>query len=650
MAIMIRLFRRVALFVRWFRLKASGTTVGEALGGLGVPKNVREALSAIEKGASASITKVGQLDQFMQSYNPDEIVDQFNTPVLNPVFALHEAIRTPDKCTPGNHFAGENPKIKEAWLYEERVDGDGKRPTNPKVIESMRREWPLPHKIRRVVGHEAFKQALQESEDSFRTLPSRVKAVREAQDVLRKVLKEDGFFDGAGGTQYDVNQYNEYVPLTGGPFFRQLYIYDFLKQIAYAFEAQNHNPVAKAIINILVSYAFGRRFEVRVMNDRKKKIWDEFDRTHKIVKMFCRFWAKEIEVYGDFFYDKKTKHSIDPSTVWDIITEPDDIEQQYYLYQSYPTQYQMFSGMKVPGAPGSASTRGSEYIVRQIPMSQVIHIKINCMSNEKRGRSRLFSILGWLKRIKDLYNAQVIREWLYSSFVWDVEIDGNAADVSSYASQFPNMPSPGSPYIHNKAVKLSPMAALPTAGTRGGSGISAELLGFIANACQIPKEFLNVISSGGGSRAQALTAAEPFTKMVEDIQSTAEEFLTEIFKSAIEDAGEKYEEGDVEFLFPSVTKDTTTETIKNLVLAESQGYLSKRTAAEMTAKELNITSYDFEDEQAIIKEDEADGFNLTGQPLAPAGRFGEEGDQEDDEKSEIHGQGKVDLEKDLKTL
>jgi hypothetical protein len=640
------------MWVRFFRLKVAGTTVGEALGGLGVPENVRKAFSEMNEarkpaGSWKDSTPSG-FDKWIDLYQPDAVVDSLKDPVMSPVFALHEAVKNPEKMSDDNPFKGAKikPTITEAWLYEECVDENGNRPRDPKVKESLRKSGKLGSRVVHVSGEDKVREALQKSDAAFADQPSRTKECLANQAEILKKLREDGFgdFSSAGG-QFDVNQYTEYVPLVGGPFYRQLYIYDFLKQIAYSFEASNHNPLAKAILNILTLYAFGRRFEVRIKNDKQKKVWEQFDQEHKIVSNVSRFWARELEMYGDWYLHKKTWQAVDPSTIWDIITEPENIENEFYAYQAYPTQYQIYTGFNVAGAPGGQKQPGSKYVVKQIPMKDLIHVKINCVSNEKRGRSSLFSILGWLKRLKDLYNAQVIREWLYSSFIWDVKVTGSETDVTSYAATFPSMPNPGSPYIHNESVELKPQSALPSTGQGGGSGMGSELISFIAVALQIPKEFLNVASRGGGSRVQALTAAEPFTKRIEEIQSLWEEILTEIFKTCMEQNGVEYKDGDVEFLFPSVTKDTTTETLQNLSLAEMQGWLSKRTAAEMAAKELNITSYDFEEEQGIIKQDEADGFNLNGGPAIPDGRLGfpDVGGDGEDGTSPIHGDGKTEL-------
>ncbi len=201
-----------------------------------------------------------------------------------------------------------------------------------------------------------------------------------------------------------------------------------------AFFTWNHNPIAKRIIDLLAQYTFGRRFKVSIKDARKKKCWEDFDRKYAIRENVSKFWIREYCIYGEIMLNTDTWQLIDPSTVWDIITDPDDIKNVYYYYQSYPTAYQMFTGFKVKGAPGSEKVPGQEYIIRELPAYKVLHHRGNCVSNEKRGRSLLFPILGWLKRIRDLYNAIVIRQWLLSCFIWDDTVKGSAAEIATHAA------------------------------------------------------------------------------------------------------------------------------------------------------------------------------------------------------------------------
>lgn len=638
-------------------LRIKGPTVGESLIALS-GKTLKPKAVTVES---------------QQFYDPDAEMNEMLQPVMNPVIAFHEALRSNgdrSKCSADNPFAGQRLEIDEAHVFEGRFNEAGKLVRDKKVHESLGSRWPSHYLVRHITNHVNYMARLEECEREWNALDAKVKSARArralAREAVSKIksakLVEQGFdpfdfgFDSYGQGPYDPNQYTEFTPLYGGPFFKQLYIADYLKMHSRAYEAWNHNPIAKRIVDILSQYSFGRRFKVRIIDPAKEAAWKNFDRRYNIRENVSNYWIREFLIYGEIMINIENYQLIDPSTVWDIITDPDNLKDVYYYYQSYPTAYQMFTGYRVPDQPGSEAVRPQQYIIRQIPAWKVIHLKTNCVSNEKRGRSVLFPVLGWLKRVKDLYNAIVIRQWLLSCFIWDDTIKGSAADVTAHANTYSQMPNVGSVFAHNESVERKPMPAIDASGGRGtAAGIGEEIISFIATAIGIPKEFFNVIASGGGSRAQALTSAEPFTKVIEDIQAKFEALMIEMAKYAFIEAGLTYVEGDVEFLFPSVTKDTTTETIKNLATAESMGWLAKQTAAEMAAAELNITKYDFEDEQAKIKSEAESGMNQMGStPLPPAGRFGagipDPRTADELGQSPIHGNGKVDLSKALKTL
>lgn len=534
--------------------------------------------------------------------------------------------------------------VDSAWLFEGRFTPRGR------LIREAEKGKKYPFSIRRVSSHAAWQRAVQRGETYFESF-------RLANKNRRKGLSEADPFDSGSETfgQFDPNQYTEYAPTYGGPFFKQLYLYDYLKMHSYAFEAWNHNPLAHRIVNGLAQYSLGRRFDWRVdpsaeNANQKEVIWEEFAERINLRQRLSKYWARERSIYGEFMLNVSNWNSIDPSTVWEIVTNPDDITDVYYYYRSYPTAYQLYTGIKVPGVPGAADQPSQRYIIEQIPYTQVLHTKKNCVSNEKRGRSDLFPILGWLKRVKDLYNAQVIRAQMQSSYIWDVEIDGGPQDINAYVSQYASMPLPGSTHVHNKAVKRTPMPVSPSSGrSSGGSDVSDSLLAFIATAVGLPKDFFNIIAAGGGNRATALVAAEPFTKVVEDEQADWEYLLTKMASKVFEQKGMRFDDGDMEFIFPSVTKDTTSETVKNIMLGESQGYISKETAGTMFGQEMNITTYNFEDEQTKLTDEIASGTNKTGTVPAPEGRAGTDGVVSDGE-TPIAGDGKYDLKAQLNNL
>ena len=596
----------------------------------------------------------------LDDYEPEkEFRDIEQTPVVNPVIAFHEALEAedPNQLPDSNPFKGRKIEVEEAYVFEAFVDERGHILKDKKIMQH--REAFSPFRVRRVDGA-TYRKLVRESKKLNDAFPSYVQRVKESRAKLLKnirkmkesrLLEDIDFAQDATSTPYDSAQYTEYTPLYGGPFNKQLYLTDYLTMHARAYEQWNHHPIAKRIVQVISQYAFGRRFKSKWKDQQKEKVWNDHNLRFNITHRLAEYWIKEFLIYGELMIDKNTFQSIDPSSVWDIITDPDDITDVFYYYQSYSTAYQTFTGYRVPGAPGAEKQVPLRYIIRQIPGKQVLHIKGNVVSQEKRGRSILYPILGWLKRIKDLYDAQVVRAQLQASFVWDIQVKGSASDVTSFIAQYASMPKKATDFIHNEAVTRTALPAMPS-GESGNSNVATEILAFIATAIGIPKDFFNLISTGGGNRATALVGAEPFEKVIEDIQAKFETLLLDIARDAIESAGYRYEEGDVEFIFPSVTKDTTSETIKNIGIGETLGYIDHETAAEMYAAEMNITGYDYEDQQGEISKFKRDN-PTPGMP--PEGRFGNIGTPTDDgsvpdDVSPIHGQGKSNLKGQLNHL
>jgi hypothetical protein len=600
--------------------------------------------------------KPSSATQSFFSYTPDEDFEKLQRPVRNPVLAFHEALTCEDtNKLPDDHpFKGKKVEVEEAWMYEGCVNERGALLRDKKLLES--RGIIFPFRVRQVEGKE-YVRMIKESTKLHEKMPSYARSVREAKrDLINnlkasRLLEDTDFAQDGMTTPFDSAQYTEYTPLYGGPFNKQLYITDYLTMHARAFEQKNHHPIAKRIIDVMAQYSLGRRFKVRWKDKKKEKVWNDFNHDFNIIHRCSEFWIKEYLLYGELMINKDNWQSIDPSTVWDIITDPDDITDVFYYYQTYSTAYQTFTGFRVPGEPGSEKQPGVKYIIRQIPAHQVIHIKGNVVSQEKRGRSILFPILGWLKRIKDLYDAQVIRAQLQACFLWDDTIDGSAADVSAHIASYASMPTKATFFAHNKAIERKAMAAIP-GGERSAAGVGDEILAFIATSVGIPKDFFNIIAQGGGSRATALVGSEPFEKVIEDLQAKFERLLLQIAEEIMESKGIQYEEGDVEFIFPSVTKDTTSEAIKNISLCEELGYFDHEMAAEMCAAELNVTNYDFDVVAKRQKQQQKENPELFMNSAANKNGAGDpptDGSVPND-VSPIHGQGKNNLKGQLDTL
>jgi hypothetical protein len=542
--------------------------------------------------------------------------------------------------------------IDDAKLFCGRFSQDGR------LLRESKRGAPA-YKILHTTSHKDYREAISRSRKRFDDLPAKISEAirrRTAMQKVKKALRENFVSNSDLGSNqsYDPNQYTEFTPYFSGPFYKQQYM-DYFKGHARAFQEWTHNPIAKRIVDLLVQYALGRGFRVKCKNEKLEGKWEAFQQTNKIYFKIRKFWTREYLIYGENFIDVLRWVSVDPSTIWDIICEGYDeyIDDVLYYQQMFQTATQIYAGQAVKGVSGSKDSKIGHYIIRQIPYDQIIHIKTNVTSGEKRGRSVYYSILGWLKRLVDLYNAQVLGEQLRASFVWDDTIQGDSQDVAAHAAKYSYIPVAPSIFVHNEAITRKPLA--PMAGITGGSGgnIGSEILALIATSQGFPKDHFNVVSDSG-SRATAIVGSEPFTKVIEDLQEDISDLMDRIIECFCKQNKADYNPEEWKKIFPSVTKDTITDVLKNIALRESMGWISSRQAATLAAAECDDDEFDYDDmkkEQAgdIVQTDPA-FVHKPKQP--PAGRFGQQPQPEgaDDTENPLHGSGKADIKKQHKNL
>ena len=414
--------------------------------------------------------------------------------------------------------------------------------------------------------------------------------------------RSSGFYANRYGDGNDANQ--EYTPIMGGPWNKQLYMSAYLDMHSKAFEAYNHNPLAHQLIRLATMFTLGRGIDHTSANTEVDELLREFvDRTEfydRLQNMSTDlWWAGELFIE---FYDDAPKRGMtdfraqDPSTILDIITQPDDYRNVYYAHQQYATPYTNYI------KSGKGQPEAFKYIIRQIPVSMYMHVKINSSEYEKRGRSELFCILGWLKRLKDLMNARVIKGQLEAAFVWDIEIASGDADVETAGLQLPDPYNPGATFIHNKSLKLTPQSSA-IRGSEAAPDIN-ELKSFISTGASTPKAFLGETSRG--STASALAGTEPGTKNYESKQQIQMRIVYGVFDRVIKNAADA---GLIDL--DEVLKDART--VKRLSVTENN------MANRDDAQEEFETKKQEADEQAQLAQQQAQtaltGANASVAPM-----------------------------------
>ena len=444
-------------------------------------------------------------------------------------------------------------------------------------------------------------------------------------ESLQKRLRRDGrtqlretYTTGPGNSNFDMGLYpDEYVntgsgtgrsvfpvqdtmlPGLNSPYAKQQLFMDYLDMHRKSWEAATRNPLGKRIVDLITQFVMGRGLTCTIDSEEHQHEWDQHWQRNRM-RWRTRQVLKELLIYGEIFLryfntrDGLLVRSLDPSTIWDIVTDPDDLEAVIYYHQ----QYTLLHTSPVPGVRATPA----QLIVRQIPGADIDHFKINCTSSEKRGRSQLYTILGWLLRFKEFMNDRVLQNKMRAMFSLDVVVkSGDAADILLVEQMFAEPPPPGSVNIHNDAVEMEYKNANLDA--NDASRDAEMILKVIALGSGVSEQFLGVSSQS--TRAGALIQTEPDVKNFETYQEVIEDILGSSYERLRAVKRLKSTKSRFEVTFPALAQEDRSAKLKDIAFAESMDYFSKARAASMVAKEFNITNYNFQLERQQIAEERA---------------------------------------------
>ncbi len=403
--------------------------------------------------------------------------------------------------------------------------------------------------------------------------------------------------------------------MLGGPFNKQLYYRDYLRMIAACFYAYHHDPLARAIVSIMVDFTMGRGFQLHTDNPAAQALWNAFVEANNFHAQMDHC-AMETSIYGEnmwwwlpnnnarISWNPRTDEVvpkaviprirlIDPSNIAEIITVPEDMIEGilYYVWMA-PTQYQMYTRDGQPSA---------KFIYNQIPADQIIHEKINSVSNEKRGRSDYFPALGYMKRLRDGVNYALVAQQKTGAWCIDTTIQGDDADLAAYVADQQSLgqiPTAGSEFVHTDAIKREYLSN--TATSRGGdSPVFGWCLNMACMAAGIPVSYLGTHLTGGGStRASALVSTEPVVKRFERRQLVYERTIRKVFNELMA----KFNiVAEAEIKFPELLTQDRSSLLRDLTTAQTNSWLKHSRCAEIAAGEFDIKDFDAKQELEDIK-------------------------------------------------
>ncbi|HLI09123.1 MAG TPA: hypothetical protein VKV40_21345 [Ktedonobacteraceae bacterium] len=228
------------------------------------------------------------------------------------------------------------------------------------------------------------------------------------------------------------------------------------------YEAYNANPLAFAIVEITTSFVMGKGVTLAANEPEVQRVlmdfWHDPD-NHMETRVYAL--CTELSLYGEQFirffvnrFDGSVKiRQIDPSLIDQIETDPDDIETPLRFHRR-------------PIGP-SATLPGSPPLISRVDElhpdgewfkagEEVVQFTINKVSNARRGKSDLATLLPWLRRYKDWLTDRVRINKYKGAFLWDVVLTGaDRKAVERKRMEYSYPPEPGSVIIHNEAEKWS---------------------------------------------------------------------------------------------------------------------------------------------------------------------------------------------------
>jgi hypothetical protein len=442
-----------------------------------------------------------------------------------------------------------------------------------------------------------------------------------------------GFGDQASAGSSFVGQ--DFTPLLGGPFYKNLYFYtDYIRMHAEAFFTYHNDPIARGLANINKYFVLGTGYEVQCdTTDHIGKLamatWRAFEDANNLQEQIDQI-TDESGIYGEIMlweipngatkitYGLRQNDTIplgiiprvkliDPSNIVEIVTYPEDISRVLMYIWLQPTQYQIFTsgfGPSKDSPPMPKNIQPSlKFIYRQIPAEQMMHLRINGVSNEKRGRSDFFPIFNYLKRLRDAVNYQMISLEKVAAWAIDTTIEGDQTDIDAYIADQKSMgtiPPAGSEFVHSKGITRAYQ------GNKEASSHSSDVLQWcLSMACAgygVPTSWLGTHLSGGQTRASALVATEPVTKRMEFRREILKRnVIKKLWNLCMRRAGLPQVECDV-VLAELITQDRSAK-LKDLQLAQQMRWMSPQRCATMAAKEFQAQKYDYTQEVEDMKQE-----------------------------------------------
>jgi hypothetical protein len=362
------------------------------------------------------------------------------------------------------------------------------------------------------------------------------------------------------------------------------------------FEAWNANPMANYIIEMGVNFVLGDGVQVRGKNKKVQKVIDDFwndPDNHMDLRVFDL--CQELALYGEIFirffvneFNGAVKIiTIDPSMIDQIESDPENIEKEIRIHRRPIGPSATIPGQ--PALPTPLEQTNFEGQWLSVP-DDVIHFCINKVSNAKRGKSDLATLLPWLRRYKDWLIDRVRINKFKTAFLWEITMPGaESHTVEKKMQEYARPPEPGSIIVHNDTESWAAIQPHIDAGDAEPDGRAIKLM--VAMGAGIPEHYL--ADGQNSNRATAGEMSLPTIKKYKRRQDLMAHILRTVLQRVILEKQNrgllpKSADTEINFAFPDIDTDDNLQlgqasfyVARALAIAKGQGWVGDETAARL---------------------------------------------------------------------
>ncbi|HDS30317.1 MAG TPA: phage portal protein [Firmicutes bacterium] len=362
-----------------------------------------------------------------------------------------------------------------------------------------------------------------------------------------------------------------------------------------AYSAWCKNPLAGQIVNLTTWFVMGKGIGFRAKDDRVQSALMKFWRDPENDMQATQHWmSNELQIYGELFIRFFVNPIngavrialVDPMEIRDVVTDPDNVRKAVAYLREYRRRAVDDEWIEGFRNRDFGLTHGDEEVKEIIDAREIIHVKVNNVSNRTRGMSELYRILPWLDAYERWLQDRVVLNRAKGTFAFlrkiPVSPERAGGPVVRDSAGKVRIPKPGSILVVHEAEDWQVLSPGIGADDAKEDGRALKLM--IAAGSGIFEHYLGDPSTGNLATTRSMEL--PMVRKFEDRQRLFETVFGRIFQRVI-DAGIRSGvlptdvDKTVEVNFPPIVPDDVETLTRTLVEQVNAGLISKDSARRM---------------------------------------------------------------------